>query len=81
MTFIEVAAHVGLGHPLKNDLIDRDLRGRSRILDFAVRCLVAVAVVVGFAEKKIGVEAALVENDLLDFGSFESGVGLEDGCH
>lgn len=77
MTFVEVATHVGLSHPLEDDLIDRDLRGRSSGLNFPI-CLV---VVVALAQKKTGIEAALVENDLLDFRSFESGVGFEDGSH
>jgi hypothetical protein len=46
MTLVKVAAHVGLGHPLEDDLVDGDLGGCSSSLDFAVRFVVAVVVVV-----------------------------------
>ena len=72
IAFIEGSTKLSLGHSLEDDLVYRDLGGRSSRRRFVVDVVV---------DQVAGGQGRLLQDGFLQFGGFESSVRFQDRSH
>jgi hypothetical protein len=72
IAFVEGSTKLSLGHSLEDDLVYRDLGGRSSRRRFVVDVVV---------DQVAGGQGRLLQDGFLQFGCFESSVRFQDRSH